>query len=432
MEIDSISAVPMVTRKFSLLASRRFLPIFLATFWGTFNDNLVRSGIIVLIAYASTRGLVLPASPEILVTICSGLLVLPMVLFSSLAGQLADKCEKSRLVRYTKIAELAIMLGVGYGFATQNIYLLMALLFLSGTHTTFYIPIKFSILPQHLKKSELMAGNGFMAGGSYLAILLGMIAGGLLALMPGNVISVAAIGIALVGLVASFFIPYADAAHPDAQIDRNLWKGSCDMVKFVLADRMLCKIILVLSWFLLLSSVFIAQFANYAGMVMRASNEVYILFLTLFSMGVAVGSLLCDNLLKGDISARFTSIAALGVSIFTIIMVLATPVPQHEGMVSLQEFIGNPAHWLLLFSMFMIALCGGIYMVPLYASLQHRADVQYRSRVVAASNLSDSIFMTLAAIASAVLLYAGVGIQGLFIIVACLTLVVAWYARKLT
>jgi acyl-[acyl-carrier-protein]-phospholipid O-acyltransferase/long-chain-fatty-acid--[acyl-carrier-protein] ligase len=205
---------PFGNMKYGLLRKRRFLAIFAATSLGAFNDNLLRSGLVVLIAYSVSKGIHLPTSPEILVTICSALLVLPMLLFSFIAGQVADKYEKSRLVILTKIAEVGIMIFAHYGFETHNIYLLMALLFVSGTHTTFYSPIKLSILPDHLTKGELLAGTGFMASGSYLAVLIGMVVGGLLVEQPDNIIGDVAVFISAIGLLASLLIPKSKPAHP--------------------------------------------------------------------------------------------------------------------------------------------------------------------------------------------------------------------------
>lgn len=430
MELEGLDELEKL--KYSLFRKRRFLPIFLATFLGAMNDNLLRSGLVVLIAYSGSKGIHLPTRPEILVTVCSALLVIPMLLFSSVAGALADKFEKSQLVVWTKLAELAIMFCAMYGFATQNITLLMVLLFVSGTHTTFYSPIKFSILPDHLRSAELLAGNGFMAGGSYLAVLLGLIVGGLLIEAEGNLIGITAVSIALVGLVASFFIPPSRIAHPEMEIHFNLFKGSREIIGYAWQDKTVLKIIFGLSWFLLIASVYMSQFANYAQSVVRANNEVYILFLTLFSIGVAGGSLVCDTLLKGEISPKMAPITALGMSIFTYLMVLTTPAPAHEGLLNVTEFVFQPDHWPVLGCMLMVAVCGGLFMVPLYAMLQAHTNEQYRSRVIAASNFSDSVFLTAAAIVSALLLSFGADIPDLFLIVATLNLVVVWYARKFT
>ncbi|MDX2112136.1 MAG: MFS transporter [Alphaproteobacteria bacterium] len=417
--------------KYSLFLHRRFLPVFLATFLGAFNDNMLRSGLVVMIAYSASKGITLPARPEILVTICSALLVAPMILFAPLAGALADKFEKSFLVVCTKIAELLIMIGALYGFATQNIPLLMLLLFFSGTHTTFYSPIKFSILPEHLRESELLAGNGFVAGGSYLAVLLGLVAGGLLIEMPDNLIGTSLLVIAVVGLVASLFIPKTTAAHPEAPMHWNLWRGGCAMVAQAWADRPAFHNILALSWFALFSSVYMAQFANFAHGVVKANNEVYILFLSVFSLGIAIGSLLCDTLLKGQISSKLTPLSAFGTALFTYLMVLSIPTPTHEGLLDVVDFIQVPALWPMLLCMLMVAVSGGIYIVPLYALLQSRCQPEYRSRMIAASNLSDAVFMTLAALVSAVMLWAGLSITDLFVMVATLNLGVVWYARKM-
>ncbi len=429
MEFDALT---LPTRKYGLFRRRRFLPIFLATSLGAFNDNMLRSGLVVLIAYAIDKGIALPARPEILVTICSALLVIPLIIFSSIAGGLADKYEKSRLVVYAKLAEIGIMVGAYIGFSDNNILLLMALLFVSGTHTTFYSPIKFSILPDHLRPKELLAGNGFMAGGTYLATLFGLIAGGLLVEMPANVIGETAVAVAVAGLVASLFIPKSHIAHPDSVISFNIWKGSKEIIGHACRDKVVLISILGVSWFLLVGSVFMAQFANYAQAVVHGNNEVYILFLTTFSIGIAIGSLLCDTLLKGEVSLKLTKITSLGISVFTYLMVVTTPVSSSGELLDAQAFLEMPDHWIVLGCMTMVAVCGGIFLVPFYAMLQQRIPAEYRSRVMAASSLSDAVLMTMAAFTSALLLSIGFGIQDLFLLIATLNLFVVFYARKLS
>lgn len=418
--------------KYSLFLRRRFLPIFLATSLGAFNDNLLRSGLVVLIAYAATKGIALPARPEILVTICSALLVMPMLLFSFIAGQVADKFEKSRLVVFTKIAELGIMACVYYGFYTQNITLLMVMLFVSGTHSTFYSPIKFSILPDHLKSGELLAGNGFMAGGSYLAILLGMVTGGFLVELPDNIIGITALCVAVAGFLGSLLIPHSTPAHPEMHLRFNIIGGTREMIRYASETKMLLYSILALSWFLLIGSVFMSQFPNYAQGVVHGNNEVYILFLTTFSIGIAIGSLLCDTLLQGKISGKLTRWAALGVSVFTYAMIMLTPPMNHVELIGAADYIADHRHWPVLVCMVLAAVCGGMYMVPLYALLQSQTIPTHRSRVLAASNFSDSVFITFAALVSALLLYWGLGVTDLFLVLATFNLLVVWYARKIT
>lgn len=427
MDIEGPLHTPL---KFKLFVRRRFLPVFLATFLGAFNDNLIRSGLVVLIAYSERKGIALPWQPEILVTICSALLMMPMIFFSSVAGSLADKFEKSRLVRIAKIAEVGIVAVAFWGFEERNIPLLMVMLFLSGVHSTFYSPIKFSILPDHLHKNELLAGNGFMAGAGYIAILFGLIAGGLLVEYPGNVIGYTAIGISLGGLVASYFIPTSKIAHPDHVIDYHLWRGTKAIIAYAFKDRAVRLPIVALSWFLLFASVYMSQFANYAQGVIGANNEVYILLLTVFSIGTAIGSLVCDTLLKGEISTKLMPWAAGGLSLFTYILIVVTP-ESHVPLLDAWAFMSIPQDWLVMFCMMMVALSGGIYIVPLYAMLQANTQTQYRSRVMAASNLSDALFMTVAALISALLLSLGFGILDLFKIIATLNLFIVWYARKI-
>ncbi len=430
MELDGLDLEKAL--KYKLFTNRRFLPMFLSICLGIFNDNLIRSGLVVLITYASKHNIELTMQPEILVTICYGLLVLPMVLFSSIAGEIADKYEKARLIVITKIAEIFIVIGASYGFYHNDINLLMIILFVSGTHSAFNIPIKFSILPQHLKREELLVGNGFIASGSYLAILIGMIVGGIIVESPDNLIGTVAIAVAVIGFIASLFVPRAPSAHPHTQISFNLWKGSRNIMAYAWRDETLMRTILALSWFITVGSIYISQFANYARGVIHADNEVYILFLTVFSVGIAIGSLLCDKLLKSQISTRFTSISAIGIALFTGLMIYFTPdAPESGKLMSITEFFSVSSHLLVVGCMLLVAICGGLYIVPLYALLQSRTTPSHRSQIIAASNLSDSLAMTIAAIISAILISYGLGVKDLFIIVAVLTLGVAWYVRKI-
>lgn len=421
----------MKDQKYGLFLKRRFLPIFTAQFLGGCNDNLLRSGLVVMIAYASQRGIELPMrSAEVLVTICSALLVMPFILFSFLAGQLADKYEKARLVTITKVIEIGIMSTACYGFAHHNIYLLMTLLFISGTHSTFFGPIKYSILPEHLRPGELLAGNGFISAGTFLGILVGLIAGGLLVAIPGHAIGYTAISLACVGLVASLFIPRTISACPDMKMDFHLISGTVGIVKHACHARSVMYSILGLSWFLMVGSVFMAQFPNYAHTVTHGDNEVYTLFLEVFSIGIALGSMLCDVLLKGEVSPRYSPYALLGVSFFTYLMVFTSPPPMEGPLLGYREFLLNPHHFPLLLSMLLVAVCGGIYMVPLYALLQTESLQHARSRVIAASNLSDSLMMTVAAIICVILLAFGLSITDLFLVLATLNVIVFLYVRK--
>lgn len=407
--------------------------MFLAQFLGTFNDNMLRNGLVVMIAFAAEKGIRLPYDkPAVLVTICSALLVIPFILFSSLAGQLADKYPKARLITYTKIAEIGIMCTAFYGFQTNNVTLLMVLLFVSGTHSTFFGPIKYSILPELLKDGELLAGNGFISGGTYLAVLGGLIAGAILIEVPGNVIGTAAVTIAIIGLIVSLFIPRSEAVAPQTEVHYNLWTSTKEMVSFARSSKTLFSAILGISWFLLVGSVFMTQFANYAKEIVHGDNEVYTMLLTMFSIGIAAGAVLADQILKGEITGKLAPWALVGVSLFTIIMVLSTPHSSSTELITVGQFLSDVNHWPMAISVIMVALSGGIYMVPLYAMLQKYSEAHYRSRVIAASNMFDSLFMTFAAIASAALLHFNFSITDLFLFLAAANLLVFLYARKIT
>ncbi len=425
--------LPDITHlKYRLFLKRRFLPIFIAQFFGSFNDNMLRNGLVVLIAYASNHGIDLPVEkPAVLVTMCAALLVMPFIIFSSVAGQLADKIEKARLVTYTKIAEILIMSVAYWGFYTHNIYLLMVMLFISGTHSTFFGPIKYSILPEHLHHKELLAGNGFISAGTYMGVLLGLIAGALLVEVSAHAIGLSLLGVAIIGFIASLLIPHTKPAAPETHVHFRLWSGTREIIAFARRSSTVFTAILGLSWFLLTGSVYMSQFANYAKEVVHADGQVYTMFLTIFSIGIALGAVLADVLLKGQISTRYAPLALLGVSFFTTIIVFTSPIPTTgQELTSVTEFLSHPQHWLIMVAMLMVAVCGGIYMVPLYAILQTGTEDAYRSRVIAASNLFDSLFMTIAAIVCAILLMLGVSITGLFLVLATLNLGVCYYAKK--
>lgn len=323
------------------------------------------------------------------------------------------------------------MLCACYGFSTQNIHLLMALLFVSGTHSTFFGPIKYSILPEQLRAGELLAGNGFVSGGTYIGILAGLIAGGLLIEAPGNAIGFTALGMAVAGLIASLCIPRGVAAHPQLPFSFHIVRGTMDIVRHARHTPAVFYSILGLSWFLLVGSVYMSQFPNYAQGVVYANNEVYTLFLAVFSIGIALGSVACDRLLKGEISARYAAPALLGITVFTYLLVLMTPRAPHAELLTVGQFLGEWKHWPVLAAMLLVAVSGGIYMVPLYAILQAKSENASRSRVIAASNLFDSLFMTVAASVCALLLAMGIGVLGLFLAVATLNLGVYAYARTL-
>lgn len=300
----------------NLLTSRRFLPLFITQALGALNDNLFKNALLVLIIFRI--GDVAGMAAEQLVTIAAGVFILPFFLFSSLAGQLADKYDKSRLVRWGKVAEIGIMGLAAYGFWLGDAVLLISTLFLMGTQSAFFSPAKYGLLPQHLKASELVRGNGLFEAGSFLAILIGTIAGSLLILRDDGTVTVSVIllALAIIGTVSAFAVPRATPAAPDLKINVNLIGETRRVVTQAFGTRAVKLAILGISWFLMIGATYLTQFPAFAKETLLADESVVTLFLTLFSIGIAVGSVLCNRLLKSEISAKYVPLGTIGMTIF--------------------------------------------------------------------------------------------------------------------
>jgi acyl-[acyl-carrier-protein]-phospholipid O-acyltransferase/long-chain-fatty-acid--[acyl-carrier-protein] ligase len=418
----------MLKNQFSLLLKRRFLPLFITQFLGAFNDNLYKNALVVLITYFLASKL--SVDPQILVTFTGCLLILPMFLFSATAGSIADKFEKSNLIRIIKVAEIILMLLGGIGFILQNVTLLMIVLFLLGAQLTFFGPIKYSILPTHLQDDELVAGNGLIESGTFLAILLGNILGVIFITMPNGLvmISTAIVSMAVLGFVSSWFIPKAEAAAPNLKLSFNFVKETWEIVKFTSKTRSIFLCILGISWFWLIGFVFLAEFPNYAKDFMHANEDVFVLFLAIFSVGIGVGSSLCNRLLKGQIEATYVPLAALAISIFTFDLYFATLLENHSApsaaLITLREFLNAPNHWRIMLDMLLIATSAGIYIVPLYAIMQHEAQSSHKARVIASNNIMNALFMTVAAIATMIMLKLKLTIPQIFLTIGVFNLMV--------
>lgn len=419
----------MAINQLSLLKEKRYLPFFLTQFLGAFNDNVFKNGLVIIITYGlSTQ---INFNPEILITVAAGIFILPFFLFSAIAGQIADKFEKSRLMRYTKIAEIVLMSLVGIGFYLHSIFILMFVLFLVGTQATFFGPMKYSILPDHLADNELIAGNALLEAGTYLAILLGTIIGGVLAMFKAGPIfvSMAVVMVAVTGYITSLWIPAAKINSPNLKINFNLIQETSNIVKRTFKSANLSMAILGISWFWLVGATYLSQFPTYAKIVLGAESSVVTVFLTFFTLGIGIGSLLCNRLLKGKIHATYVPLAALGMAIFGIDLVIASKhaVTASGGLLSLHEFLSHRSSWRILMDLMFIAICGGVYIVPLYAILQYESDEAHRSRAVACNNIVNAIFMVIAAIATSFMLMLHFSVSSVFLVVAIANLLVAIY-----
>lgn len=406
--------------QFYLLGQSRLLPLFVTQFLGALNDNLFKNALVMLITYRIADTLALDG--PMLVTLAAGLFILPFFLFSAVAGELADCMEKSSLIRRIKLAEIAIMVLASIGFMVGNVWFLLMILFLMGTQSAFFGPVKYAILPDHLGEEELIAGNALVEAGTFLGILIGTILGGLTILTPQGttLVSFLIVVLAIVGWGSSRLIPTAPTASPTLTILGNPFQKTWDILKRTSQQRDVFLAILGISWFWLVGATYLAQFPTLAKQIIGANEEVVTLFLTVFSIGIGVGSLLCNRLLKGKVSARYVPLAALGMTLFSMDLVRASELIHFlEGdQVGAFAFLAYMANWRLLIDLFLIALSGGIYIVPLYAIMQTRTPEQSRSRIIAGNNIINALFMVFSALIAMVLLGRGYSVSDLFWVMA--------------
>jgi acyl-[acyl-carrier-protein]-phospholipid O-acyltransferase/long-chain-fatty-acid--[acyl-carrier-protein] ligase len=419
-----------------LLTSRRFLPLFATQFLGALNDNLFKNAMVILIVFrlAPAAGL----NGAILANLAAGLFILPFFVLSAPAGRLADRLEKSRLIAIIKACEIAFMVLGGWGLARGDLWLLFGVLVLMGLHSTFFGPLKYSILPVHLRAGELLAGNALVEAGTFLAILLGTIAGGVLVLRPDGTVtvSIALIAVAVVGYGASRFIPVAAPSAPDLPLDLNVARDGWRLVRGVAARRPLWRPVVGLAWFWLLGATYLSQLPALTREVIGADEQVVTLFLTAFSVGIGVGSMLCSRLLAGVVSLRLVPWAGLGISAFTIDLFFACRALDPPGaslpgasLMDLAAFLAASADWRVLVDLLLVAISGGLYTVPLYAALQVRAEPDERARVIASSNIMSALFMVAGALATVALLAAGLSLPGVLLVLGLANLAVlagAW------
>jgi acyl-[acyl-carrier-protein]-phospholipid O-acyltransferase / long-chain-fatty-acid--[acyl-carrier-protein] ligase len=413
---------------FGLLRTRRFLPLFIAQFVGALNDNVFRSALVILVTYrlAEQAGW----NPQLMATAAAGIFILPFFLLSATAGRLADRYDKAVLIRLVKVSEIVLVALAGWGFVAENLPLLMVVLFLMGAHSTFLGPLKYAILPQHLRHDELVAGNAFIEAGTFLAILIGTIVGGSVVLLDGGIGMVLWVlaGLAIAGLVASVAIPSAPSSARDLPLGLNIAAATIEMLRYAASRRDLFLSILGISWFWLVGATFLSQVPAYVKDVIGGDEQVVTLFLTVFSVGIGLGSLLCNRLLRGEVSAKYVPFGALGLTLFAVDLWAATSntVPSPE-LLGVSNFLAAPANWRVLADLLLIAVCGGVFIVPLYALLQDRSEESHRARVIAANNIVNALFMVIGAGAIAAMLAGGFSIPQVFLAVAAVNFAVAIY-----
>jgi len=414
---------------FHLFKTRRFWPLFLTQFLGAANDNLFKNALVILILYRLGQGGGI--NPQILVTAAAGIFILPFFLFSANAGQLADKFEKSQMIRWIKFFEICIMASAVFGLHVGSVNILLSVLFMMGMQSAYFGPLKYSILPDHLAEDELIGGNALIEAGTFLAILLGTIAGGLLILADNGImiVSIAIVGLACLGWLSSFFIPTAPAPMPDINVGLNVFSGTWKIVGMARQRRDVFLSILGISWFWLVGATFLAQFPALAKVVLGADETVVTLFLTVFSIGIGLGSLLCNRLLNGEISAKFAPFGALGMTVFILDLYSVSsslPFPD-QGLIGFRQFLDDPVSWRLLADLLGISISGGVFIVPLYAILQSRSPKEQRSRIIAANNIINAAFMVTGALAASIMLTLHLTVPEVFFVIAVLNAGAAVY-----
>lgn len=392
--------------QFQLFRHRRFTSMFFTQFLGAFNDNVFKQALILVLTFSAASKMGVEIS--ILNNLAAMLFILPYFLFSALAGQLADKYEKAALTRGLKLLELAIMLVAAIGFIFELYPLLFIALFLMGTHSTFFGPIKYAYLPQAMRGNELVGANGLFQMGTSLAILLGMIIAGVLAQLTNPLywVSACVVGIALLGYLAARYIPKTDAMQPNLKVNWNIFTTSFDTIKYLYSLPYLFFIILGNSWFWFYGATFLTQTPEFSKIILHGNEMVVIFLLTLFSVGVSIGSLLCKTLTKNTVSLRLLPFGIAGLSIFAIDLYLSLSGLSITGdsLIGIAQLSQVTGSWRVFLDLFMLGFSGGLYIVPLYASMQAYAPPSHRARVVGANNIFNALFMVTAAIFAIVVL----------------------------
>lgn len=390
-----------------LLKSRRFLPLFVVQFLGAMNDNIYKNALIILISFSLVQQQAL--SPKMPLALATGLFILPFLLFSALAGEIADHFDKEKLIQWIKLAEILILSIAGsFGFYLQSLPLMYLTIFLMGTHSTFFGPLKYGILPQHLAKDELLFGNAWIEASTFLAIILGTLLGGLFILKNNGflIISFILISVALLGWFVSFFIPKAKSDNPNLKINFNLFYATNQIFRYTFKRKRLFQPILGISWFWFIGSSFLTILPLFTKEILQGNETTTTLLLVFVIIGIGIGSLGSYILLQGKLSAKFVPIAGLGITIFSL-LILIKPI-------SLPCAIG-------------IGICGGFFSVPLYALLQYKSHSQHRSRNIAANNILNALFMVGSSLLAMLVFKLGGGSVALIITIAFLNLVVTCY-----
>ncbi|MFP8836291.1 MFS transporter [Hydrogenophaga sp. XSHU_21] len=413
--------------QFALLGQRRFAPFFWTQFLGAANDNLFKFAFTVLVTYQLQVSW-LPA--ELAGLVIGALFILPFLLFSATSGQLADKLDKRSLMVFVKRLEIAIMALAAWGFFGQHIPVLLLCTFLMGLHSTLFGPVKFAYLPQHLSERELTGGNGLVEMGTFVAILLGNVAGGLIIAVPeigAHHVGFTCVGLALLGRLASHQVPSTPATDPTLQINWNPFTETWRNLKLAHGNTVVFRSVLGISWMWFFGAVFLSLFPAFARDVLHGDEQVASLLLVVFSIGIGTGSLLCEVLSRRHVEIGLVPLGAIGMSVFAIDLYFATRGLPPADTMGVGAFLSQPAHARVLIDLALLSLFAGLYSVPMYALIQMRSQPTHRARIIAANNILNALFMIASAVVAGLLLKIGLTIPQMFLVVGLLNAVVAFY-----
>ncbi len=413
--------------QFALLVQRRFGPFFWVQFLGAGNDNLFKFAFTLLVTYQLQMSWLPPALAGLVI---GALFILPFVLFSATSGQLADKLEKTVLIRGVKWLEIAIMSFAGWGFISASVPALLACVFLMGLHSTIFGPVKFAYLPQHLSERELTGGNGMVEMGTFVAILLGQVAGGLLIAVPGQgprLVALACIGVAVLGRVVAQWVPLSPATDPGLKINWNPFSETWRNLLVAYQSPAVFRSLLGISWMWFFGAVFLSMFPAFAHDVLHGDEQVASLLLVVFSVGIGIGALLCEVLSHRHVEIGLVPLGAIGMSVFAVDLYFSARGLPPGASLTMAEFLARTAHWHVMADLGLLALSAGIYSVPMYALIQLRSQASHRARIIAANNILNALFMIVSALGVGLLLKAGLSIPEVFGLVGLLNAAVGLY-----
>ncbi|MGJ7486098.1 MFS transporter [Variovorax sp. LT2P21] len=413
--------------QFALLGQRRFAPFFWTQFAGAANDNLFKFAFTVMVTYQLQLSWMPPAMAGLAI---GALFILPFLLFSATAGQLTDKFDKTKMIRVVKNLEIAIMAIAAWGFVRADAVVLLGCVFLMGLHSTLFGPVKFAYLPQVLDARELTGGNGMVEMGTFVAILLGQVAGGLLVALPGvghTTVAAACVGLALVGRGVAQAIPPAPATDPGLVINWNPFSETWRNLTLAHGNIVVFRSLLGISWMWFFGAVFLSQFPSFAKEVLHGNEQVASLLLVVFSIGIGIGSLLCETLSRRQVEIGLVPLGAIGMSVFAIDLYFASRGLPAVPEMGLGAFVAQAAHWRVMADLGLLSLFAGLYSVPMYALIQLRSQPTHRARIIAANNILNALFMIASSVIAGALLKAGFTIPQIFLFTGIANAVVAFY-----